>query len=269
VADVPTSPLERRALEHWRGQGWLRLDGFTDGATCDEMHRAVVDLVRTHGVVAVDSQGASVPDPANPVLIVPESNLLGGEGRPEELVSKVFRLHRRAPFDAFVADPRVTDVVAALLGTDDIDCFVSQFIFKNPGAWGQPWHQDSLYFSFDEPTPVVALWLAISEATERNGCLHVLPGSHREPVHEHVPDRRAGANLGYVEIVDHDMSAAVPVCMSPGDVLFFGSEMMHRSSDNESDVPRAALVFHFAPAGSVDRTGSPINDWMPVRRAVP
>ena len=67
----------------------------------------------------------------------------------------------------------------------------------------------------------------------------MLPGSHREPVHEHVPDRRPDANYGYVEIVDHDMAASVPVLMDPGDLLLFDSHLMHRSTDNESDgVPR-------------------------------
>ena len=80
----------------------------------------------------------------------------------------------------------------------------------------------------------MGVWLAVSEATLDNGCLHVLPGSHTEPVHTHVPDRREGANYGYVEIVDHDMAASVPVLMAPGDVLVFDSHLMHRSTDNLS-----------------------------------
>ena len=45
------------------------------------------------------------------------------------------------------------------------------------------------------------------------------PGSHREPVHTHVPDGRPDANYGYVEIVDHDMERSEPVLMQPGDLL--------------------------------------------------
>ena len=56
--------------------------------------------------------------------------------------------------------------------------------------------------------PGRGIWLAVTRATLANGCLHVLPGSHVEPVHEHVPDPRPGANYGYVEIVDHDMARA-------------------------------------------------------------
>lgn len=70
--------------------------------------------------------------------------------------------------------------------------FQSQFIWKNPGAWGQPWHQDTYYFHFDKG-PHIGVWLALTEATVENGCLSVLPGTHRDPnpVVHFVPARRA------------------------------------------------------------------------------
>jgi phytanoyl-CoA hydroxylase len=73
-----------------------------------------------------------------------------------------------------------------------------------------------------------------------------------------------------MEIVDHDMDGAVPVLMDPGDVLLFDSHLMHRSTDNESTGPRAAMVYHYSPAGTVDRTPEAkriVNDWVPARRA--
>jgi phytanoyl-CoA hydroxylase len=146
-----------------------------------------------------------------------------------------------------------------------LDCFLSQFIFKNPGAWGQPWHQDSYYFPFEPARPILGVWLAVTEATLENGCLHVLPGSHHEPVHEHIPDRRPGANYGYVEIVDHDMTAAQPVLMQPGDLLLFDSHLMHRSTDNVSAGIRAAMVYHYAATGTVERTPGLVTDFVTVR----
>jgi ectoine hydroxylase-related dioxygenase (phytanoyl-CoA dioxygenase family) len=151
-----------------------------------------------------------------------------------------------------------------------VDCFLSQFIFKNPGAWGQPWHQDSHYFFFGPDNggrPIVGLWLAVTAATLENGCLHVIPGSHTEPVHEHVDDLRPGANYGYREIVDFDFSNAVPVLMEPGDLLVFDSHLMHRSTDNVSNGIRAAMVYHCAATGTVDLADHPINDFMTVRTA--
>jgi ectoine hydroxylase-related dioxygenase (phytanoyl-CoA dioxygenase family) len=235
-------------------QGFVRLAGFADADLCDRMLDRVVALARAH----------AGGDRSAPGLVLPEANLAGTEGRPEDLVSKIFRLHRDPVFADFAASPQVTEPLVDLIGPR-LDCFLSQFIFKNPGAWGQPWHQDGFYFPFTPARPIVGVWLAVTEATLENGCLHVLPGSHREPVHEHVADRRPGANLGYVEIVDHDMSAAEPVLMDPGDLLLFDSHLMHRSTDNTSPGIRAAMVYHYAATGTVDHRDGPVNDFVTVR----
>ncbi len=67
-------------------------------------------------------------------------------------------------YDGF-ADPALgRAMLDAVVG---IDCFLSQFIFKNPGAWGQPWHQDSFYFPFEPARPIVALWLAVTRGRSR------------------------------------------------------------------------------------------------------
>jgi phytanoyl-CoA hydroxylase len=244
---------ERRT--QWERDGFFRVEGFADSATCPAMLDRVIEVARAA------ASGNSVGE----ALVMPEMNLRGRDGDPEELVSKILRLHRDSVFHDFAVDTRVTDLLVDVLGPE-IDCFLSQFIFKNPGAWGQPWHQDSYYFPFDPARPIVGVWLAVTEATLQNGCLHVLPGSQAEPVHEHVRDRRPNANYGYVEIVDHDMSAAMPVLMSPGDLLVFDSHLMHRSTDNESSGIRAAMVYHYCRAGTTSRQESVVNDFMPARR---
>ena len=174
-------------------QGFFRIDGFADPAVGAAMLDRVVKLVRT----------AATGGDVGAALVLPEqqadfsSRPVGADGdpRPEQFASKVFRVARHEPFARFIAQDDLTAMAADLVGTDDLDCFLSQFIFKNPGAWGQPWHQDSYYFPFDPPRTIVGLWLAVTRATLENGCLHVLPGSHREPVHEHVADRRVGRQL--------------------------------------------------------------------------
>jgi ectoine hydroxylase-related dioxygenase (phytanoyl-CoA dioxygenase family) len=259
--------------------GFVVLRAFAP-EVCDAMLARVVTLARR----------AAAGEDIAPAFVMPESNLRGAAGAPEELVSKIFRLHRDQVFRDFASRADLVEHVRALLGTDDVDCFLSQFIFKNPGAWGQPCHQDSWYFPFDPPQersggppaegvptergrdpsrcPVVGAWLAVTEATLENGCLHVVAGSHHEPVHDHVDDRRPHANYGYVEIVDHDLSAAAPVLLQPGDLLLFDSHLMHYSTDNVSGGVRAAMVYHYARRGTHDRTeelrGYTINDWMPI-----
>ncbi|NKB98855.1 MAG: phytanoyl-CoA dioxygenase family protein [Pseudomonadales bacterium] len=222
--------------------------------------------------VTMIARAAAAGSDVSPALVMPENQ--GLEGRsPEDVVSKIFRLHRRPIFLEFIKDPRVVDIVVSAIG-QNVDCFLSQFIFKNPRARGQPWHQDSYYFPFEPLRPIVGLWLAITEATLENGCLHILPGSQTEDLKKHIPDRRVDANNGYVEIVDHDMSESQPCLLQPGDLMVFDSHLMHKSTDNFSDDVRAAMVWHFALAGTKDpgvvrngkRLPSPVNDWMPYLR---
>jgi hypothetical protein len=252
-----TRVLTEDQRQAYRTDGFIKIEQFAPTEVCDSMLQSVVGIAE---------QKASDGWDAGAGLLLPEANLKGSEGKPAELVSKIFKLHREPVFYEFALDQRVTDICAELIGSDDLDCFLSQFIFKNPGAWGQPWHQDSYYFPFDPHGPVVGIWLAVTAATLENGCLHVLAGSHTEPIHEHIPDRRPNANLGYVEIVDHDMEASTPVLMNPGDLLVFDSHLMHRSTDNVSDGLRAAMVYHYAQAGTTDHSNNLVNDWMPARR---
>jgi ectoine hydroxylase-related dioxygenase (phytanoyl-CoA dioxygenase family) len=247
---------EQRAS--WEERGFFRVEGFAPKAVCEAMLARVVEIARDPALA--ETVGVKVTAEANKAGVEVE--------HPEDAVSKIFRLHRDPVFAEFAHSAAVVDLVSALIAPD-IDVFLSQFIFKTAGAWGQPWHQDSLYFPFEPARPVVGVWLAVTEATLQNGCLHVLPGSQREPVHQHIPDRRPLANYGYFEIVDHDMSASQPVLMAPGDLLVFDSHLMHRSTDNESAGIRAAMVYHYATAGTIDHSEEywpSTNDWVAVRR---
>lgn len=242
---------------HYDEHGYVRLDRFADPDLCRRMLDRVVEVTRAR------ADGTATPGSAVG-LVLPEANLAGRTGRPEELAAKVFSLHRDDVFAGFAASPALTDLLADLIGPA-VDCFLSQFIFKNPGAWGQPWHQDSWYFSFEPARPVVGVSLAVTEAAPRNGCLHVVPGSHRDPVHEHVPDRRPGANFGYVEIVDRAMDGAEAMPMAPGDLLVFDSHLVHRSGDNTTTGLRAAMTYHFAATGTVDHSNGIVHDFVTVR----
>jgi ectoine hydroxylase-related dioxygenase (phytanoyl-CoA dioxygenase family) len=171
---------------------------------------------------------------------------------------------------------RVTEVVrdpdlAAELGVKVVpESNEAELLVENPeDGVSRIFKLHSFYFPFEPAWPVVGVRLAVTEATLVNGCLHVLPGSQTEPVHAHVPDRRPRANYGYFEIVDHDMGDAEPVLMDPGDLLVFDSHLLHCSTDNESAGIRAAMVYHYAAAGTTDHSEEyfpSVNDWVPARR---
>lgn len=251
-----TGVLDDTHRETWERDGFSLIRNFADPELCRDLHLAAIDLARAERDVRGSVDGT---------VVVPEGHPGADASEPEDFVAKIFKLHRREPFDRFALDPRLLAIATALLG-DDVDLFLSQFIFKGPEAYGQPWHQDSFYFPFSSSHQLGA-WLAVTRATTRNGCLWVVPGTHREPIHEHVPDDRPNATRAYTRIVDHDMSAAIAVEMSPGDLLLFDSHVMHSSTDNASAELRASLVVHYSRAGVDDHSpDSTVNDWMPVVR---
>ena len=254
------------SLEHkrtWDENGFFIIRGFMPLERCRAIHDRVVEICR------LNAAGQQTPN----TFVLPEKKPNPLARNAEDNVGKVFRLHRDPIFKKLVEDPAVVDIVSDLIGPE-LDCFVSQFIFKNHGALGQPWHQDSFYFAFST-TPQIGVWLAVTEATLDNGCLHVMPGSHNEPVHKHVPDQRPHAQYGYTEIVDYDMSKSMPVLMQPGDLLVFHSHLMHRSTDNMSGGSRAAMVWHYTKSGTIDQTRerfghqNPSHDFMKIERRSP
>ena len=160
MSEVGTGTLTAAQRASWDERGFFRISAFAPRATCEAMLARVTAIVRDRGLAA--GLGARV---------TPENNKAGrAVANPEDAVSKVFKLHRDTVFAEFAHSAEVVDPVSELI-TPDIDVFLSQFIFKTAGAWGQPWHQDSFYFPFEPARPVVGVWLAVTEATLQNGCL--------------------------------------------------------------------------------------------------
>ena len=121
----------------------------------------------------------------------------------------------------------------------------SKMIMKDAkvgGAWA--WHQDYGYWY---QNGVLFPWLtsasiAVDPATRENGCLQVLRGSHLMGRIDHVlTGDQAGADLERVREAEKRLEL-VYVEMDPGDVLFFHSNMLHRSDQNKSDKPRWSMI---------------------------
>tara|TARA_Y100001970_G_scaffold158998_1_gene194441 strand:- start:62955 stop:63878 length:924 start_codon:yes stop_codon:yes gene_type:complete len=253
--------ISDKQKKSWNENGYILLKNFCSRRFCQDLNNEVIRII--HSIVSKDDKFSHA--------YAGEGHIAIREMKPyekandiEDEISKLFRLHSRGIFKEFIFREDLLNILEDILGKN-IDCFLSQFIFKNPGAWGQPWHQDSSYFPFDRE-PQVGVWIATSKATLENGCLVVLPGSHKESLHEHLPDEREGANYGYTEIKDHDFTEEVPMFLEEGDVLIFHSFLMHKSYDNKSQERRTAMVYHFAETGTVyGDIDSPTNEWISVR----
>ncbi len=125
----------------------------------------------------------------------------------------------------------------------------SQYIFKQPniGAKVNP-HIDST-FIYTEPMTCVAAWIAMQDATEENGCLNVIPGSHLSyPIQERYIKNEDGMSTSFTktahERVDWDLDQLQPLPVKKGSLVLLHGELVHASKANISDKSRHAFVLH-------------------------
>ena len=142
---------------------------------------------------------------------------------------------------------RIVNAVKALLGDKGEVChFHSKVMQKEPkvgGAW--EWHQDYGYWyknGFLYPEAMISVMVALTEATRENGCLQMLKGSHKMQRFEHsFAGEQQGADMEFVEVAER-FCELVYVELKPGDVLFFHSNILHRSAANTSDKSRWSII---------------------------
>ncbi|AVT34748.1 hypothetical protein C6361_24015 [Plantactinospora sp. BC1] len=144
----------------------------------------------------------------------------------------------------FCATGVLPDVARDLLGPR-VRLFWEQAVYKRPEhSQAFAWHQDNGKV-FVEPQQYITCWVALTDATEQNGCLSVAPGLHRLGTLRHWQSEQ-----GWV-CLDEDPADAVPVPLSAGDMAIFSSVTTHMTYPNRSDSTRKAYVVQYIPDGAV------------------
>lgn len=144
---------------------------------------------------------------------------------------------------AMSAAPALVRIVEWLLG-DRANMIQDMALLKPPHVGREkPWHQDDAYFMFEPLDGIVGTWTALDEATPENGCMHVIPASHRGGPKPHYHDRDC-------QLADEDVDVACDVLcpLKPGGVLLFHGLLHHGTPPNTSPHRRRALQFHYASA---------------------
>ncbi|MYE83143.1 MAG: phytanoyl-CoA dioxygenase family protein [Gammaproteobacteria bacterium] len=158
-------------------------------------------------------------------------------------VSEVFR--------AYLAHRSLTRVLAEIVGPN-VKCMQSMIFMKSRGLPGQAWHQDEAFIPTADRS-LVGAWIALDRATIENGCLWVIPGSHRHgtlwEMRRHDDPRFDGTpeTFGF----PYEEETAEPVEVERGSVVFFHGYVLHRSLPNTAPAGyRRALVNHYMSAES-------------------
>lgn len=142
---------------------------------------------------------------------------------------------------AMAQDPSLLRALEMILGGKPV-LFADQALLKPPGIGREkPWHQDLAFFDVRPGAPVVGVWIALDRATTDNGCMHVIPGSHRSGPVVHFKRRD-------FQICDTDVERAVitAVPLDPGGCMIFDGLLHHGTPMNNSPLRRWALQFHYA-----------------------
>ncbi len=144
---------------------------------------------------------------------------------------------------AFIKRPEFVALSTAFLGPNT-DLYWNQTVYKMPeGQKEFPWHQDDGYIRV-EPSPYLTLWLAIEDADEQNGCIRVLPGSHKRGLLPH-----SESPIGLVCYDNEAPDQGIPVPLRQGSLACFWSLTVHKSGPNRSKGVRKGYVIQYSAEG--------------------
>ncbi|MGH7143454.1 MAG: phytanoyl-CoA dioxygenase family protein, partial [Planctomycetota bacterium] len=153
-----------------------------------------------------------------------------------------------AMFRDFIHGPKMLDLVEDLIG-DTIFYHSSKLMFKPARHGGvKPWHQDYAYWASTKPEQVTA-WLALDDATPENGCMQLIPGSHKGGLVKHGKQE---LQLETSQIAQDKVKVAP---MKAGSILVFHVLTMHYSGPNTSDKSRRALIADYDPNPRLSKLG--------------
>ena len=229
------------------------------------MHQSSIDVAfyREHGYIVVENLFDA---PAVEAILREGTAVCRGQRGPVEgldLVSAAdsdaavlaryvtcTHVHKASPMlTALAADDRFGDVAEALIGPN-VKSIASQFFIKHAGMPGNAWHQDETFVPTRDRSLCTA-WLALDAATEENGCLRFIPGSHAVgvlwPMRPHHSTQLDRAEEAYAF---PGLERAVSIELRPGSCVFFNGYLLHSSTTNRSPNGgfRRALLYQYTSA---------------------
>ena len=237
--------LSRSQIDHYREHGYVILPRVIEPDEIDRYCRRAREIAL-----------GDVPKSAAKRLVRDIHFAQGGAPLPEDPEHALWKILNPDRFDAVMEEclhfPRVLDAAESLIG-EDILAFLLMFIYKPPGVPQSvhPFHQDAAYFPFEPQDSCLGVWIPLDPATEANGTLSVVPGSHRLGLRGH--EVREGINFGAlaargIEGNDRYHAEAVAMEMSPGQCLLFNTRLFHRSGGNRTGDHRRVITLHLASA---------------------
>ena len=262
---VPTAAVVRDAIDQYREEGYAIVRGFLPSDEVVELQHRAAALYRTgiehpatyrHGNLAFE--------------ILPERHF-----GTRYLIQAYWFAWVDAYFDRLRSHRAYLELLEPLLGPT-IKQVTQQIHWKPPGARvsGYRFHQDLMFReargAYDDVVrDTVNVGLAIDRATSANGCLRIVPGSHRMG-YLGLSDNGSGSIMKGLTLEDElvgvgiDPADIVDVVLEPGDLAMWGLLTVHGSLPNESQHDRAFAISSYVRGDTSQRGEWTFRDGVPV-----
>jgi phytanoyl-CoA hydroxylase len=256
TAVLPASTLQffdvadDELVQHYRTHGFALLANALNAEEVASINDDALRLCRgDYGEIVYGDPTAGWAEPG-------KDSLAEADLSDEDLLRRYICIHHPHKVSgtarAALAAPRVVDALVRVVGPN-VKAMQSMLFIKSEGKPGQAWHQDECFIPTRDRS-LTAVWIALDDATVENGCLWVLPGSHRRGVlyparEQHDPRFDCTIEAYDFPYADED---AVPVEIPAGTALIFNGYLLHRSLENSGRHGyRRALANHYMSAESL------------------
>jgi len=175
-------------------------------------------------------------------------------GVPKPWLTSQCHLNFRWAYD-LCTHPTILDAVEDIIGPD-ILVHSSSIFCKHPQDGNYvSWHQDSFYWRLSNPR-LVSAWIALGESSIANGCMRVIPGSHREGFdHQEKPDHLNMLGSGSTVGIEVDETTAVDLVLRPGEMSLHHANAIHGSKQNLTKEKRIGFAIRYVAPEVKQATG--------------
>lgn len=218
-------------MNHFQNDGYLLIESFLSKEEVAWVKADIERVCEKNRNLQSDENGFNLEKADDSRSLDPNAPILK-PGLLRKIQGAVFQVP--AVKDVF-ASKKMLDCMEDLMGPN-LYYHSSKVMFKaaNGGA-AKPWHQDAAYWKNYDPKQIT-VWIALDDASEENGCVWAIPGSHKLGLIPHVHQELQ------VEESRIDLKKTVPVPVKPGGLLIFHSLVLHMSKKNTSDKNRCAII---------------------------
>ena len=261
--------LSQEQIEKYNDDGYLVIPSFLTSDELDNLRRNSQKILKEFDtsdikIFTTDKQNDVLDqyflDSAENVSCFFEENAFDEEGRlnrkKELAINKVgHAMHDLEPECEKVSYSNKIYTLLKSIGIEDPILVQSQYIFKQPRIGAEVHAHTDSTFIYTEPLTCIAIWMAMEDATVENGCLCIIPGSHKTyPLQQKYTKTSDGKGTEFhdtpFERVNWDLTRLTALEVKKGDLVLMHGEVVHASYQNKSEKSRHSFILHAVDANA-------------------